>query len=128
MGHRPLWPRRNRGVLVSPGKASKLLTDHLITGLSLPRKSGLVKPSIHNALLAKLGGYIYEAHFACHDIVMLGKSPIKWRQRPDMTIAVDWDVNHEFNQNKQRILLSKPRVGEPTSGLSRLWLLLKKNR
>ena len=23
---------------------------------------------------------------------MLGKSPIKWKQRPDMTIAVDWDV------------------------------------
>ena len=28
------------------------------------------------ALLAKLGGYIYEAHFECHDILMLGKSPI----------------------------------------------------
>ena len=24
----------------------------------------------------------------------LGKSPMKWRQRPDMTIAVDWDVKH----------------------------------
>ena len=35
---------------------------------------------------------------------MLGKSPIKWRQRPDMTIAVDWDVKHQFNQtNKQNI-------------------------
>ena len=33
-----------------------------------------------------------EAHFECHDIPMLGKSPIKWRQRPDLTIAVDWDV------------------------------------
>ena len=31
---------------------------------------------------------IYEAHFECHDILMLGKSPIKWR-RPDMTNAVD---------------------------------------
>ena len=28
---------------------------------------------------------------------MLGKSHIKWRQRPDMPIAVDWDV--EQNQN-----------------------------
>ena len=24
---------------------------------------------------------------------MLGKSPIKWRQCPGMTIAVDWDVS-----------------------------------
>ena len=48
----------------------------------------------------KLGGYIYEAHFECHDILMLGKSPIKWRQHPDMTIAVDWDVKHQFKQNQ----------------------------
>ena len=38
----------------------------------------------------------YEAHFECYDILMLGKSPIKWRQRPDMTIAVDWDVKHQI--------------------------------
>ena len=34
-----------------------------------------------------------EACFGCHDIPMLGKSSIKWRQCPNMTIAVDWDVN-----------------------------------
>ena len=27
-----------------------------------------------------------------HDIFILGKSPIKWRQCPNMTLAVDWDV------------------------------------
>ena len=32
--------------------------------------------------------YIYEAHSECHDILMVGKSPIKWRQRRDKTI--DW--------------------------------------
>ena len=25
----------------------------------------------------------------------LDKSPIKWKQRTDMTIAVDWDVKHD---------------------------------
>ena len=35
---------------------------------------------------------------------MLGKSPMKWRQRPDMTIAVDCDVKHQFKQtNEQNI-------------------------
>ena len=34
---------------------------------------------------------------------MLDKSPIKWRQHPDMTIAVDWDVidldvRHQFKR------------------------------
>ena len=29
---------------------------------------------------------------------MLGRSPIKWREFPDMTIAVDWDVMHQFKQ------------------------------
>ena len=43
-------------------------------------------------------GYIYDAHFECHDILMLGKSPIKWRQCPDMTFAVDWDIKHQFKQ------------------------------
>ena len=47
-----------------------------------------------------MGGYIYEAHFECHDTLMLGKSPIKWRQRPDMTFAVDWDVKHQLKQTK----------------------------
>ena len=51
-----------------------------------------------NIYLTYLGGYIYEAHFDCHDILILGKSPIKWRQRPDMTIAVDWDVKHQLKQ------------------------------
>ena len=37
---------------------------------------------------------------------MLGKSPTKWRQRPDMIIAVDWDVKHQFKQtNKPSINL-----------------------
>ena len=31
---------------------------------------------------------------------MLDKSPIKWRQRLDMTIAVNWDVKHQFKQTK----------------------------
>ena len=42
---------------------------------------------------------IYEAHFECHDILMLGKNPIKWRQRTDMIIAVDWDVKHQIKQS-----------------------------
>ena len=49
--------------------------------LSLPRKSGLVKPSIHINHIC-LGGYIHVhgAHFECHDILVLGKIPIKWKQ------------------------------------------------
>ena len=37
---------------------------------------------------------ILDILFGCHGNLILGKSPIKWRQRPDMTIAVDWDVKH----------------------------------
>ena len=29
---------------------------------------------------------------------ILGISPKEWRQRPDMTIAIDWDVRHHFKQ------------------------------
>ena len=41
---------------------------------------------------------IFEALVGCHDILILGKSPIKWRQRPDMTLAVDWVIKHQFKQ------------------------------
>ena len=70
--------------------------------MSEPAQEKWFSQTIHTykALLAYLGGYIYEAHFECHDILMLGKSPIKWRQRLDMTIAVDWDVKHQFKQTK----------------------------
>ena len=55
----------------------------------------------------------YEANFECHDILMLGKSSIKWRQRPDMTIAIDLDVKHQFKQTKIKLVnrsgLSLPR-------------------
>ena len=40
----------------------------------------------------------------CYDILVLGKSPIKWRQRPDMTLAVDWDVKHLFKQGKKEFI------------------------
>ena len=39
-GAPPIGPKEIDGLLVPPGKASSLLTDHLITGLSLPRKGG----------------------------------------------------------------------------------------
>ena len=44
---------------------------------------------------------IYEAHYEYRDILLTCKSPIKWRQRPDMTIAVDWDVKHQFKQTNK---------------------------
>ena len=80
------------------GKASSLLTDHLITGYPLRSKLAQekwfqVKPSIHISLFY-LNGWILQALVGCHEILILGKSLIKWRQRPDMTLAVDWDVKH----------------------------------
>ena len=44
--------------------------------------------------------HVFEALVGCHDILILGKSPIKWRQRPDMTIVVDWDVKYQSKQTK----------------------------
>ena len=29
---------------------------------------------------------------------MLGKKPIKWRQHPDMAVAVDWDAKTQIKQ------------------------------
>ena len=44
--------------------------------------------------MSYLDSYI-QALVGCHDILILGKSPVKWRQHPNMTLAVDWDVKHK---------------------------------
>ena len=46
--------------------------------------------------------YIKYNIFECHDILILDRSPIKWRQRPDMTLVVDWDVKFQFKQTKKQ--------------------------
>ena len=53
-----------------------------------------------------IGPLVFETLSGCYDVLILGNSPIKWRQRPYMTIAVDWDVKHQFKQ-------TKPCVNEP---------------
>ena len=52
--------------------------------------------------MAYLGDYtVFEALFGCYGVRIFGKDPIKWRQRTDMTTAVDWDVKHKFKQTKR---------------------------
>ena len=40
---------------------------------------------------------------ACLGKMVSSKRPIKWRQRPDMTIAVDYDVKHLFKQKSHNV-------------------------
>ena len=45
-----------------------------------------------------------------------GKSPIKWRERPDMNIVVGWDVKHhesiQYKQTKQNTCVHTIRSAE----------------
>ena len=54
---------------------------HLITGLLLKSEPAQEKwfsrTILEKIFMAYLVSYIYEAHFECHDILMLGISPIK---------------------------------------------------
>ena len=75
----PLGCKEIDGLLVLPGKVSTLLTDHT-----------------YSHWFSWV--FIFEALFGCHDILILGKTPIKWRQRPDITI--DLDLKHQFKQKK----------------------------
>ena len=53
---------------------------------------------------------IFEALFECHGILISCKSPIKLMQRPYMTIAVDWDVKHQFIDSET--VYGKVQVGK----------------
>ena len=71
-----------------PGKANTLLADWSDTAQEkwfMLDYSGLV-------------GWLYFKHLL-YVIIMLGKSPITWRQRSGMTLAVDWDFKHQLKQN-----------------------------
>ena len=61
------------------------LVNVLSLSMSLPVKSG--SSQIHNT--GGLVGRLYLKHFLDVMIIILVKSPIGWRQRPDVTIAVD---------------------------------------
>ena len=60
-----------------------------------------------NPVFSRCGSYmpywfswvvIFETPFGCHDILILGKSPVKLRQHLDTTIAVDCHIKHKFKQ------------------------------
>ena len=90
-----LFPFR---VFLSRATAFRCLSfEHILfvstntSGLSLFRKSGTSQTIHKYKLLWFIWVVMFEALFGSHDILILGKSPIKWK-RPDMAIAVDWDV------------------------------------
>ena len=56
---------------------------------------------MHNLALLAFWMVIFKVLVGCHDILIFGKSPIKWRQRPDMTLAVDWHVKYQFKQTNK---------------------------
>ena len=65
-----------------------------------------------------IGPLVFEALVGCHDIFILGKNPIKLRQHPDMSMAVDWDghVKHQFKLTKTNVLSWIPLK------LSQIWI------
>ena len=68
------------GLLVPPGKAAKLLTDHLITGQPLksePAQEMWFSQTFHTYMPYWLSWVvIFMKHILSHDILMLDKSPI----------------------------------------------------
>ena len=67
------------------------------SGLTLTRKRDLI-PTIHSYKPYWLSWEVtFEVLFG-HPI--LGTSPIKWSQSPDMVKTVDRDVKHHFKQTK----------------------------
>ena len=46
----------------------------------------------------------FQAHFERHGVLILGKSPMKWRQRPDMTTAMDSDAKPQINKSNSKTL------------------------
>ena len=93
--------------LLPPGKAYELLTGHLITRRSEPAMEKWLK-SKHpylGAFLVYLSGYLFQAHFRCHGISMLGRSHMKsfwltWVVTYSNSFWVSWDPNVKKKPHK----------------------------
>ena len=48
---------------------------------------------------------------AYHDFQMIGRSPIKWRHRPDMSIAIECDVLDILCESENRTYSMKVSTG-----------------
>ena len=62
------------GLRLPPDKATTVMTDHLLTGLSCLGKVVQVESYIHKPEWLSWV-VISEAYFGCHDILILGKVP-----------------------------------------------------
>ena len=58
---------------------------------------------------------IFKALVGCHDVLILGKSPIKWRQCPDMTKAANRDAKH--NRECSGIVVERRTMNREVLGL-----------
>ena len=75
-------------------KAIKLLVNR---SEDLPAEKG-GSSQIIVSLSCLLGRLYIHALFGCHDILMLSRSAVKSRKRPNMTISVDWDAKPLIKQ------------------------------
>ena len=103
-----LGPKEIDGLLVLTGK---LLTDRLNAGLKalvseLDKEKWFKSNHPYICLICLIWMVIFQTRFGCHDVLILGRSPMNWRQRSDMTIAVDQDVKHQFRQTNETIFFN----------------------
>ena len=66
---------------------------------------------------------MFQAHFGCNDILKFGRSPLKWKQRPDITIAVDWDANSQLKQAQEYNRLTDHLITRSVPAKEK-WLLI----
>ena len=81
MGPRSLGPRRNEWAACASRQSFKSTDQPSGYWLTAHHQEKWFSQTIHTYkpyLLSWVVILVYEAHFECHDILMLGKSPIKW--------------------------------------------------
>ena len=90
--HKPIFTGQSRKIgipLITPENYCNDLSGYSLMSEHAQEKCFQVKPFIHISLRFSWV-VIFEA--------LLDTSPIKWRQHPNMTVTVDWDVKHQFKQ------------------------------
>ena len=58
-----------------------------------------------------------KALFGCHDVLIWGKSPISWRQRPDISLALVLGVKHQLEHKNATEVDIAPASGKITKNM-----------
>ena len=103
---------RRRSESKQYGDSREIVRNHRVSADLKWKSCGARAMTVYEALLVCLGGYIYEAHFECHDILMLGKKShkIEATSRHDHCCVLGRKASLQTNKQTNKLINKQTNI------------------